>query len=213
MEEDYRLCNAFDYMDVTGQKRSMLTCFCDCAAVDEWASHPTKKNFSNALRMVEDRIRVPYPGGAHRLEVSTIGFTVIAFFVLSIHWAAVLICAGFAVGAHYAKFHLLDSILAGAVVAELMHFVMENLWEDLPALALVQFCLCWMCPGPDGPELPWRTTKDMQGVWFGCLVVVFGASYSAMTSSFHRAHAASIILIGVARLALLLRKDAVILPV
>eukprot|EP00397_Hematodinium_sp_SG-2012_P060441 GEMP01078706.1.p1 GENE.GEMP01078706.1~~GEMP01078706.1.p1 ORF type:complete len:222 (+),score=48.61 GEMP01078706.1:85-750(+) len=189
-----------EYVDVNGQKRHIAQCLCDCPAFDRFMSNPTsKEHFHEAVLMLCDRIRIPYTGGAHRVSPKTILYSLGATCVLPIHFALVptlAVLIFFAAPKHWA-------FVVAAVMAEIVHFVMEALWEDQPALALAMVPLMWLCPSskaPGGPEYPWQAPPKMQGAWFTWLVCTFGYSHVMLTSPFHQQNAAIVCVLGCCRL-------------
>ena len=74
-EEREPLCLC-EYWDRKGRRRHILQCLCQCedldAAADDLVSGrgPSSDRLQNISATIQDRIRIPFPGGALRVELS-----------------------------------------------------------------------------------------------------------------------------------------------
>ena len=74
-EEKEPLCLC-EYWDRKGKRRHMLQCLCQCEDLDSAADDlvsgrgPSSERLHNIGATIQDRIRVPFPGGALRVELS-----------------------------------------------------------------------------------------------------------------------------------------------
>jgi len=80
--------SCFEYVDIYGEKKSCFQCFCSCDALDTACERAVSCDFAtadlldSALEDISDRIRVPWVGGAMKVDNHAVAVTTLFCFYL-----------------------------------------------------------------------------------------------------------------------------------